>query len=42
MACAWGRGEGRVLIVVTDGGLIEPVGGVVGVARVLRVEVGGE
>lgn len=29
-------------MVVTNGGLIEPVGGVVGVARVLRVEVGGE
>ncbi|MCJ1251881.1 hypothetical protein MMC30_009119 [Trapelia coarctata] len=40
-ACAWVRGkEGRVLVVVTNGGLIEPVGGVVEVARVLRVEVG--
>jgi hypothetical protein len=46
-ACACGRGgrgggEGRGLMAVTNGGLIEPVGGVVGVARVLRVEVGGE
>lgn len=41
-ACAWGRGEGevgRVLFVVTNGGLIEPVRAVE-VARVLRVEVG--
>ena len=41
-ACVWSRAEGevgKVLYVTTEGGIVMPVGGETGVARVLRVEV---
>ena len=39
-AVVWGQNE-QELLVVTNGGMIKPVGGEVGYARVLKVELGG-